>query len=134
MSQYATMSQRELDALMKEIRAAKKDAHAREKARKDAERKALHDALRDSFTLAGADVVEHTQFRESENSDWAGYTVSGVQIELEGVTYTVGITLTDVVRKKERKLQRELDALTQASDESAQDEDADEPADESDED
>lgn len=126
---FAQLSRKELDRLIKEARVAKRDAVAREKARKEAERKALHDKVRPALLTAALEVTGVVEKRESPHSDFAGYTVSGVEIEIDGVTYRVSMSLTDVKRKKERKLQRELAAVQAVSDSEDSEDDDTEDAD-----
>jgi hypothetical protein len=51
-------------------------------------------------------VVDEGDFKESDSSDWAGFSESAVPVTINGKAYTVSLTITDVKAKEARTTAR----------------------------
>lgn len=82
---------REAEAFLKRAKAAVKEA--------ESERK-------DELALLGADFITHVcetgEYKESATSAWAGFSESGIKLEVNGRPVTVSITVTDEIAKSSR--------------------------------
>jgi hypothetical protein len=103
MTSLASLSSREIRAILK----AKVDAEK-------AAAKAEHDALLDDFAAYAEPfvlrVLENVEQTDKDDSTWAGRSVRGIPFEVDGVTYTLSATLTDVDRTAEKKATLEAEA------------------------
>lgn len=100
--------------LLARVREAQAILNANKAALKDFEaaRKADLGVLGEEFLT---EVVSSGDYKESDSSDWAGFSESAVPVTINGKTYTVSLTVTDVKRKEARATERKAKEAAEAA-------------------
>lgn len=102
-SNLASMSSAQLRAVMKEVAALKKAATENERAQALA---AYVPVLQPLFD----EIVTREDYTDKDDSAWAGFSVRTIPVVVDGVNFTVSVTITNADRTAEKKLALEAEA------------------------
>ena len=99
----ATLSSRQIREILKQQVAA-------EKAAREEEQAVLHALYAEAGDELFAAVFANTDTTDKDDSQWAGKSVRGIPVTIDGHAYTVSLTMTDVARTTEKKAALEAEA------------------------